>query len=163
MTKSVARIKAEFQEKGVRVPPDLIAELESKYNAPAISTGRMVLCLESPTGNDELIPVFIVNGKRGAYSPYHLVKKREGHFEVWEDGSKYTEVVLIVRPAFYDKLTGGNIPMHKIAVIVGPGHLRSVVDQSAYISKSDKRVSSVLFSTGGMQFQLNSQLRLPKP
>ena len=100
MARNVARIKAEFQEKGVRVPPELIAELESKYNAPAISTGRMVLCLESPAGNGELIPVFIVNGKRVEYSPYHLIKNPEGNFEVWEDGSKYTDVKLIDSPRF---------------------------------------------------------------
>jgi radical SAM protein (TIGR04043 family) len=127
--KNVARIKAEFQEKGVRVPPELILELESGYNAPAIATGRMVLCLESPAGKGELIPVFIVNGKRGVYSPYHLVKNSDGKFEVWQDGTKYTDIILIPRPEFYAKLTSGNIPMSKIAVIVGPGHLRSVADQ----------------------------------
>ena len=36
---------------------------------------------------------------------------------------------LIPRPKFYNRLTSGNIPMYKVAVIVGPGHLRSVVDQ----------------------------------
>ncbi len=58
----VVRKKAELQARGVRIPPELIAELETHYNAPAIRTGRMVLCLESPEKNGELIPAFIVSG-----------------------------------------------------------------------------------------------------
>jgi radical SAM protein (TIGR04043 family) len=126
---SVTRRKVELQEKGLRLPAGLVAELESNYNAPAISTGRIVLCLESPLGNGELIPVFIVNGKRGDRSPYHLEKHSRGKFEVWKEKSKYTDVTLIPRPQFYSQLTSGNIPMSKIAVIVGPGHLRSVANQ----------------------------------
>jgi radical SAM protein (TIGR04043 family) len=126
---SVARIKAEFQEKGVRVSAGLVAELESNYNAPAISTGRMVLCLEAPLGNGELIPVFIVNGKRADRSPYHLEKNSSGTFEVWKEKAKYTDVTLMPRPQFYNHITNGNCPMSKIAVIVGPGHLRSVANQ----------------------------------
>jgi radical SAM protein (TIGR04043 family) len=126
---SVARVKAELQEKGVRVPLDLAAELEAQYNAPAISTGRMVLCLDSPAGGGELVPVFIVNGKRGAFSPYSLIATSPGKFEVLRDGAPYSPVTLIRRPQFYSRLTSGNTPMSKVAVIVGPGHLRSVVDQ----------------------------------
>ena len=131
-TLSVTRIKAEFQEKGVRVPAGLVAELESDYNAPAISTGRMVLCLRSPGGNGELIPVFIVNGKRADRSPYHLQKIASGTFEVWKDNAKYSDVVLIPRPQFYGRFTSGDIPMSKVAVIVGPGHLRSVANQRCF-------------------------------
>ena len=71
---SAVRKKAEFQARGVQIPQELISELETKYNAPAIRTGRMVLCLESPGKNEELIPAFIVNGKRGAASLFHMVK-----------------------------------------------------------------------------------------
>lgn len=126
---SITRIKAELQEKGVRIPPEMIQELESKYNVPAVNTGRMVLCLESPDGNNEMLPVFIINGKRGADSPYHLVKNSQHNFEVWKDNSKYTDIFFISRPKFYDNVTSGNIPMSKVAVIVGPGHLRAVVNQ----------------------------------
>ena len=126
---SVVRYKVELQEKGVRVPPELIAELEAKYNAPALSTGRMVLCLESPHGDGELIPAFIVNGKRVSKSPFHLVKKNPDKFEVWKDDAKYTDITIIPRPGYYDQITSGDVPMFKVAVIVGPGHLRSVVNQ----------------------------------
>jgi len=37
---SIVRVKAELQEKGLRIPPELMTELELKYNAPAVSTGR---------------------------------------------------------------------------------------------------------------------------
>ena len=60
---SVAKKKAVLQAEGVRVPPDLVAELEANYNAPSIRSGRMVLCLESPGGSGELVPAFIINGK----------------------------------------------------------------------------------------------------
>jgi len=125
-TASVSRIKAELQEKGLIIPPELAGELEADYNAPAVSTGRMVVCLASPAG--ELVPAFIVNGSRGAASPYHLVKTEAG-FEVWRGDSKYADVTFLARPRFYDLETGGGTPMSKVAVIVGPGHLRSVVSQ----------------------------------
>ena len=118
---SVTRIKAELQEKGLRIPPELVARLEERYNAPAVSTGRVVVCLDSPAGNGELLPVFIVNGKRGATSPYELTESSPGEFEVWKDTKRYYDVSLIPRPHFYNHLTSGNIPMHKVAVIVGTG------------------------------------------
>jgi radical SAM protein (TIGR04043 family) len=126
---SVARIKVELQEKGIRIPPELVGRLEAHYNAPAVSTGRIVVCLDSPKGDGELLPVFIVNGKRGAASPYQLTETSPGTFEVRKENAFYTNVTLIPRPPFYNRLTSGNIPMYKVAVIVGPGHLRSVVDQ----------------------------------
>ena len=126
---SVVRKKAELQSRGVRIPPELISELETKYNAPAIRTGRMVLCLESPEKNGELIPAFIVNGKRAETSPLHLVKNGDGQYEVWAGDEKYTDVTLLPRPKFYDSTTSSGVPMSKLAVIVGPGHLRSVVNQ----------------------------------
>ena len=129
---SVARKKAELQAKGVKIPPELISELETKYNAPAIRTGRMVLCLESPENNGELIPAFIVNGKRAAVSPLHMVKNGPGQYEVWMDDEKYTDITLLPRPSFYNSTTSGGVPRHKLAVIVGPGHMRSVVNQRCY-------------------------------
>ncbi len=128
-TLSVARIKAEFQEKGIKISPEMMVRLEARYNAPAVSTGRFVVCLDSPRGDGELIPIFIVNGKRVAYSPYELIEVRPDELEVQKDNKRYTGVKLIPRPGFYNLLTSGNISMYKVAVIVGPGHLRSVVDQ----------------------------------
>ena len=133
---SVVRKKAELQSRGVRIPQELINELEVDYNAPAIGTGRMVLCLESPAGNGELIPVFIVNGKRAVYSPLHLIKNDMDEFEVWADNEKYTNVKLLPRPDFYNGMTTDGIPRHKLAVIVGPGHLRSVVNQRCYYQRT---------------------------
>jgi len=135
---SVARIKAELQEKGLRIAPELAARLEAHYNAPAVSTGRIVVCLDSPGGHGELIPVFIVNGKRGAASPYELAETGTGGFEVRKENIPYTKVTLIPRPAFYSRFTSGNIPMYKVAVIVGPGHLRSVVDQRCVYQQTDQ-------------------------
>lgn len=132
MTNSVTRIKAELQEKGLRIAPELAAELEKHYNAPAVSTGRLVVCLTSPEDKNELLPVFIVNGKRGEKSPFELVESKPGKFQVLKDGEKYTDVTLIPRPKFYDLNTSTGIPMSKVAVIVGPGHIRSVVNQRCY-------------------------------
>jgi len=126
---SVVRKKAELQARGVKIPQELIGELEAGYNAPAIRTGRMVLCLESPEKNGELIPAFIVNGKRASVSPLHMVKNGSGQYEVWMDDEKYTDITLLPRPRFYESSIGGGFPMYKLAVIVGPGHLRSVVNQ----------------------------------
>jgi hypothetical protein len=135
---SVPRKKAELQARGVRVPPELIDELEVKYNAPAIRTGRMVLCLQSPENDGELIPAFIINGKRGAGSPFHLVKNGPDCYEVWRDDEKYTDITLLPRPAFYDNLTSLGIPVYKLAVIVGPGHIRSVVNQRCHYHRIGK-------------------------
>ena len=126
---SIARKKAELQSRGVRIPPELVDELVTKYNAPALKSGRIVLCLESPRKDGGLISVFIVNGKRGAKSPLHMVRTKSGKYEIWVDDKKYTDITLIPRPRFYDRLTGNNTPMSKVAVIVGPGHMRSVVNQ----------------------------------
>ena len=125
----VARVKAELQSKGIQIPPDLIDELETVWNAPAARSGRLVVCLKSPAG--ELIPAFIINGKRSVESPFHLAKNGE-QFEIWAGGKKYSDAFFIKRPAFYDRITSGNIPMPKLAVIVGPGHARSVVSQRCY-------------------------------
>jgi radical SAM protein (TIGR04043 family) len=129
---SLARKKAELQARGVQIPPELVGELETKYNAPSIKTGRMVLCLEPPEKNGELIPAFIVNGKRALNSPLHLVRNGIGKYEIWVDDEKYTDITLLPRPRFYDSTTDNDIPMPKLAVVVGPGHLRSVVNQRCY-------------------------------
>jgi len=135
---SAVRKKAELQARGVQIPPELIGELETRYNAPAIRTGRMVLCLQSPEDNGELIPAFIVNGKRGDLSPLHMVKTDSGRFEVWAGDEKYTDVTLLPRPSFYNSVTSSGIPSYKLAVIVGPGHLRSVVNQICYYHQIGK-------------------------
>lgn len=133
---SVTRKKAEIQSRGVRVPGELIDELEASYNAPAVRTGRMVLCLESPAGNGELIPAFIVNGKRAEKSPLHLVKNDLSKYEVWSGDEKYADVTLLPHPGFYDSQTVDGIPRHKLAVIVGPGHMRSVVNQNCHYTRT---------------------------
>jgi radical SAM protein (TIGR04043 family) len=133
----VTRKKTELQSRGVRVPPELIDELEARYNAPSVRTGRIVLCLESPAGDGEMIPAFIVNGKRAEYSPLHLVRNGD-KYEIWVDDEKYTDVTLLPRPRFYDNTTGSGIPFHKLAVIVGPGHMRSVVNQQCHYHKIGK-------------------------
>lgn len=134
----VAKKKAELQANGVRIPGDLIDELETRYNAPSIRSGRMVLCLESPDGNGELIPAFIINGKRAAKSPLHLMKNGSGRCEVWKGDEKYTDITILPRPKFYDNLTTGGVSMCKVAVIVGPGHLRSVVNQRCFYQQTGK-------------------------
>jgi hypothetical protein len=108
---SVVRKKAELQSRGVQIPPELLNELETRYNAPAIRTGRMVLCLESPARDGELIPVFIVNGKRALMSPLHLVTSSPAHYEVWVDDDKYTDIALLPHPRFYDSTTDSGVPM----------------------------------------------------
>lgn len=126
---SVVKKKAELQSNGVRIPSELISELETKYNAPAIRSGRVVLCLESPEKDGELIPAFIINGKRVLKSPLHMVKDGPGQYQIWMGDEKYTDITLLPRPRFYSRLTRGDVPMYKVAVIVGPGHMRSVVNQ----------------------------------
>ena len=129
---SVTRKKAELQSRGLRIPAELIDELEARYNAPSVRTGRIVLCLQSPAGIGELLPVFIVNGKRSANSPLHLAKNDSGGYEVRVNDEKYTDVTLLPRPGFYDMSTASGVPAHKLAVIVGPGHMRSVVNQRCH-------------------------------
>ncbi len=135
---TVSRIKAELQEKGLQISPDLAARLEQKYNAPAVSTGRLVVCLPSPEGNGEVIPVFIVNGTRGADSPYQLAETLSGGLEVRKNDEKYTDITMFPRPKFYDELTSNGTPMSKVAVVVGPGHLRSVVNQQCHYQQIGK-------------------------
>jgi radical SAM protein (TIGR04043 family) len=135
---SLVRKKAELQSRGVKIPTELISELETRYNAPAIRTGRMVVCLQSPEKNGELIPVFIVNGKRAAVSPLYMVRNGSRQYEVWAGDEKYTNITLLPRPGFYDSVTSSGIPMYKLAVIVGPGHMRSVVNQRCYYHQIGK-------------------------
>ncbi len=135
---SVVRIKAELQSRGIQIPTDLVDELEKEHNAPAVRSGRLVLCLESPEGNGTLISVFIVNGRRGSASPYALVRNEAGGFEIRAEGEKYADVTVLPRPSFYSTKTSVGIPRHKLAVIVGPGHLRSVVNQRCHYQQTSR-------------------------
>jgi len=135
---AVAKRKAKLQAKGVRIPQELISELETRCNAPAIRSGRFVLCLESPEKSGELIPAFIINGKYASSSPFHMVKNGSGKYEIWTGDEKYTDITLLPRPKFYDGTTGSGVPMYKLAVIVGPGHIRSVVNQKCHYHKIGK-------------------------
>ena len=138
-TITVARKKVELQANGIVIPEELVAELEAKYNAPAVRTGRIVLCFESPQGDGELIPAFVINGKHVSRSPFHMRKNESGKLEIWMNDEKYSDVVLLPRPDFYNKLTSNNVPMCKVAVIVGPGHMRSVVNQNCVYKKNNKQ------------------------
>jgi len=102
--------------------------LEREWNAPAIKNGRFVFSLESPVDGNRTT-VLIINGKFADNSPFHLVKNEEGKFEVWKDYIKYTDVVMLPRPLFYDKVTSDGVHMSDIAVIGEPDHLRSVLNQ----------------------------------
>jgi biotin synthase-related radical SAM superfamily protein len=124
----LGRIKTDLQTHGVIVPPGLQDELEREWNAPAIKNGRFVFCLKSPV-DGHLTTVLIINGKFADNSPFHLVKSGPGEFEVWKDYVKYTEVVMLPRPKFYDRKTSDGVPMSDIAVIGEPNHLRSVLNQ----------------------------------
>ncbi|HJX12374.1 MAG TPA: radical SAM protein [Dehalococcoidales bacterium] len=124
----LGRKKTELQTHGVIVPAELQDELGREWNAPAIKNGRFVLCLESPEGG-RLTTVLVINGKFAEKSPFHLVKTGPGRFEVWKGGEKYTEIVLLPRPGFYDSFTTDGIRMSDVAVIGEPDHLRSVLNQ----------------------------------
>lgn len=124
----LGKIKTDLQTHGVIVPPELQDELEREWNAPAIKNGRFVFCLKSPVDGN-LTTVLIINGKFADNSPFHLVKVGPGEFEVWKGYEKYTEVVLLPRPQFYDNITSDGVRMSDIAVIGEPDHLRSVLNQ----------------------------------
>jgi biotin synthase-related radical SAM superfamily protein len=124
----LGRKKIELQTNGVVVPPVLQDELERNWNAPAIKNGRFVLCLESPESG-RLTPVLVINGKFAEKSSFHMVKTDEGHFEVWKNDDKYTDVVLLPQPEYYSCRTSDGVRMSDIAVIGEPGHLRSVLNQ----------------------------------
>jgi biotin synthase-related radical SAM superfamily protein len=124
----LGRLKIDLQTHGVVVPPELQDELERDWNAPAIKNGRFVFCLESPD-DCHLTAVLIINGKFAENSPFHLVKAASGKFEVWKGEEKYTDVVLLPRPHFYDKAISNGVKMSDIAVIGEPDHLRSVLNQ----------------------------------
>jgi radical SAM protein (TIGR04043 family) len=135
---TVVRKKVELQSRGVQIPQELLVELETHYNAPSVRTGRIVLCLASPAKDGELLPVFIVNGKRAAVSPFHLARNSHGTYEVRVNGDKYVDISLLPHPEFYDSVTAGGTPAPKLAVIVGPGHLRSVVNHDCCYHRAGK-------------------------
>lgn len=124
----LGRTKTELQTHGVTVPLELQDELEREWNAPAIKNGRFVFCLKSPVDGN-LTTVLVINGKFAENSPFHLVKTGPGEFEVWEGDNPYTDIVLLPRPQFYDKVTSDGVCMYDIAVIGEPEHLRSVLNQ----------------------------------
>jgi len=124
----LGKIKTDLQTHGVIVSRELQDELERDWNAPAIKNGRFVFCLESPA-DGSLTTVLIINGIFAQHSPFHLIKNAEGGFEVWKNYEKYTDVVFLPRPQFYNKTTSEGIRMSDIAVIGEPKHLRSVLNQ----------------------------------
>lgn len=123
----LGRKKIELQTRGIKVPQELIGELESKWNAPAIRRGRFVICLESPCDN-KLTTVLIINGKFASKSPFRMVKNGSD-YEIWEGDKKYTDIVLMPRPQFYNNVTSDGVPMYEVAVLGEPEHLRSVLNQ----------------------------------
>jgi biotin synthase-related radical SAM superfamily protein len=124
----LGKIKTELQTSGVIVPPELQDELEREYNAPAIKNGRFVFCLESPE-DGHLTSVLVINGKFAERSPFRMVKAANSQYEIWKGDEKYTDIVLLPRPKFYDMFTSDDIRMSDIAVIGEPSHLRSVLNQ----------------------------------
>ncbi len=124
----LGRKKTELQANGVIVPAELQDELTREWNAPAIKNGRFVFCLESPD-DGRLTTVLIINGKFAEKSPFHMVKTNLDRFEIWKDDKKYTDIVLLPRPKFYDSFTSDGVRMSDIAVIGEPDHLRSVLNQ----------------------------------
>jgi biotin synthase-related radical SAM superfamily protein len=124
----LGRKKTELQTNGVIVPAALQEELQREWNAPAIKNGRFVFCLESP-GDGRLTTVLIINGKFAERSLFHMVKTASDKFEVWNGDEKYTDIVLLPRPKFYDSFTSDGVRMSDIAVIGEPDHLRSVLNQ----------------------------------
>jgi biotin synthase-related radical SAM superfamily protein len=133
----LGRKRLELQGRGVTIPKELLDELETNWNAPHVKNGRIVLGLENPDNNGKLTTVLVVNGKFTAKSPYHMVKNGS-NYEIWENGRKYTDIVLLPHPKFYDKFTSDGIPMYKIAVIGEPEHLRSVINQSCAYQQAGK-------------------------
>ncbi|MBN1188191.1 MAG: radical SAM protein [Dehalococcoidales bacterium] len=124
----LGKVKTDLQTRGVLVSPELQDELEREWNAPAIKNGRYVFSLESPVDGNRTT-VLIINGKFAENSPFRLKKNAAGSFEVWKDSDKYTDVVMLPRPLFYNSLTSDGIRMTDIAVIGEPDHLRSVLNQ----------------------------------
>jgi biotin synthase-related radical SAM superfamily protein len=124
----LGRKKTELQASGVIVPPELQEEMTREWNAPAIKNGRFVFCLESPD-DGRLTTVLIINGKFAEKSPFHMVKAGPGRYEIWRNDEKYTDIVLLPRPKFYDSFTSDGVRMSDIAVIGEPDHLRSVLNQ----------------------------------
>ena len=134
----LARTKTELQSSGVRVPEELLEELEAKYNtAPDMRAGRMILYLTPPDNLKRLVPVFILNGKFADKTPYH-VKKVNSHYEIWRNNEKFTDISMMPRPKYYDKLTSDGIPMFKIAYIGEPGLFRTAVNQTCDYVKMGK-------------------------
>jgi len=124
----LGRKKTELQANGVIVPAELQDELEREWNAPAIKRGRFVFLLEHPL-NGLFTTVLIINGKFAENSPFHIVKADSGKYEIWENGDKYTDIVMMPRPRYYDFATSDGVPMSDVAVIGEPDHLRSVLNQ----------------------------------
>ena len=124
----LGRIKTELQANGVSVPAELQDELEREWNAPAIKRGRFVFLLETPV-TGLFTTVLIINGKFSAKSPFHMVKADAGKYEIWENNEKFTDIIMMPRPGYYDMVTSDGIPMSDVAVIGEPDHLRSVLNQ----------------------------------
>ena len=120
--------KTRLQANGIIVPEELQDELTSEWNAPAIKNGRFVILLESPEYGS-LTTVLIINGKFADKSPYHMVKTDSGNYEIWEKDQKYTDLIMMPRPEYYDKVTSDGVRMSDIAVIGEPEHLRTVLNQ----------------------------------
>jgi radical SAM protein (TIGR04043 family) len=124
----LGRVKTELQTNGVIVPPELQNELERDWNAPAIKRGRFVFLLEQPV-TGLFTTVLIINGKFAEKSPFHMVKADSGRYEIWENDEKFTDIIMMPRPRYYDLTTSDGIPMSDVAVIGEPEHLRSVLNQ----------------------------------
>lgn len=124
----LGRKKAELQANGVRVPIEMQDELERDWNAPAIKRGRFAFLLEQPV-TGLFTTVLVINGKFAENSPFHIVKIDTGRYEIWNNDEKYTDIVMMPRPGYYNLTTSDGVPMSDVAVIGEPDHLRSVLNQ----------------------------------
>ncbi len=133
----LGRKKTELQTKGVRIPEELMDDIQRDWNAPAIKRGRFVILLEVP---ETLMytTVLIINGTFTKRSPFHMVKTDAGKYEIWENDRKYTDVAFMPRPKYYDLTTWDGVPMSDVAVIGEPDHLRSVLNQKCYYQQIGK-------------------------
>ncbi|MDP2719390.1 MAG: radical SAM protein [Dehalococcoidia bacterium] len=132
---TVARKKIEIQAKGVRIPEELVDEMENKYNFPGVRFGWMIFCFKAPDG--ELLHTFVAGGKFSQESPFHLVKK-ESRFEIWNNGERYVELEMTPRPKYYDLSTSDGTPMVTVATLGSPTHMNVVKSMYCLWAEKEK-------------------------
>jgi radical SAM protein (TIGR04043 family) len=123
MEESAAIKKIELQARGIRIPPEYIDEIETKYNFPGIRLGWNIFCFLAP--DNEIIHTFISGGNFTKNSPYHIVKT-DDTWEIHKENQKYATLAMTPKPNFYDKTTSDGTPMVRIATLGSPTHMNVV-------------------------------------